>query len=378
MSNACSLRPPVLAGKYALMRKLGAGTSGSVYEAENLLIGRRVAVKLLSPSFAARADLRAAVISEARIAARIDHPNVVDIRDIGLDSAGVPFIVMELLEGETLAEILAARGPLPLPYACELMLQVLGALAAAHREGIIHRDLKPANVMVTHLAPDRPEVKVLDFGISEGLVEGDHGNLGASGTPLYMPPEQALGLELDERADLYSACAVFYEMLTGEPPFGGLTAPEILQASLWGKFTPLGERLPDLPRALADAIDGGLSAYRGRRPANAMALSRIIGEPAEPTRSSGVRCLPPRPSDPIGLVPRVTAKPEPPPVPPAPRVAVIDGPPSSELASCAVNDEAAEELAVVVPKRGPWLGAGVYLVGGFSIGAALCWWLASM
>ena len=146
----------VLDGKYALLRELGSGGTGTVYEAENLIVGKRIAIKLMNASAFAEPDSQARFVAEARAAARISHANVVDIHDLGVSREGVPYLVMELLRGETLESVIDTRGPLAPAYACELFLQILAGLSAAHAQGIVHCDLKPANVLVTHPRPDRP------------------------------------------------------------------------------------------------------------------------------------------------------------------------------------------------------------------------------
>jgi eukaryotic-like serine/threonine-protein kinase len=254
--------PTLIDEKYELVRELGRGEAGTVYEATNLVIGKRVALKLLSR---VSPEALGSVIREARAAARIGHPNVIDILDTGVDRQGRAYVVMELLRGETLLEIMEARGPLPAPYACELVLQVLGAAAAAHKAGVVHRDLKPANVFVTHPSPQEPVVKVLDFGLAE---TGDHLNPGA-GTPAYMPPEQALGLDLDGRADIFSASVILYELISGRLPYKAATVEQQFVATYAGRFVPLSDIMPSIPVELADAIERGLAGSRDARYQNA-------------------------------------------------------------------------------------------------------------
>jgi len=226
MSAAQNVAPrSVLDGKYALLREIGSGASGTVYEAEHVVVGKYVAIKVMNPGAFADPAYRDHFVTEARAAARIAHANVVDIHDLGLTPEGVPYLVMELLRGETLEDIIETRGALPPSYACELMLQVLAGLSAAHVQGFLHCDLKPANVMVTHPRPDRPHVKVLDFGIARRMLEADGSTAkGSGGTPMFMAPEQARGESVDARSDIYSACAMLYAMLAGGDPFAGNAA----------------------------------------------------------------------------------------------------------------------------------------------------------
>lgn len=352
MTASLPTEPRVLAGKYALGRVLGAGGAGTVFEAENLLVGRRVAVKVLRPELSADPGQRSAFLAEARATARVDHPGVVEVLDLGLDRGGTPFIVMELLEGETLRDIVASRGPVPVPYACELLAQLLAAVAAAHRAGIIHCDLKPSNVLVTHPAPDRPLVKVLDFGIAEGLV--DHEWRGRTGTPLYRAPEQALGHPPDQRTDVYSAAAILYELLTGAPPFAGDSEREILGEQLRGRLAHLDR----LPPALASAIHAALSPDPSARPGSAEELFGRVAAHADPTRVAGLNPASLRSRAPIPLVARRAAAAIPP-APPLPALETLGEP---------------EESWRPEPKRS-WGPTALALASGFSLGAALCWWL---
>lgn len=268
----------VIQGKFALLRRLGSGAAAEVFEAENLLVGKRVALKLLHPEHARRIDVRTHFVSEARAAARIAHANVVDIHDLGTTEDGSAFMVMELLEGESLADILATRGTLSPAYACELMLQVLAGIGAAHRQGIVHRDLKPANIFVTHPAPDRPLVKVLDFGIAQGvnpLAQGVDGGL-VFGTPLYMAPEQAMGRTVDNRADLYTAAVVLYEMLCGEPPYAAPDVRGLMLRVAQADWVPLSLRAPELHPTLIACVERALSRDPEDRPSSAEQFARQL------------------------------------------------------------------------------------------------------
>jgi eukaryotic-like serine/threonine-protein kinase len=269
----------VIDGKYGLIRKLGSGAAGSVWEAEHLIVGKRVAIKVLDPELAKSPALRTRFVAEARAAARIAHANVVDIYDLGVARDGTSFMVMELLEGETLEQVIGARGAIPAAYACELMLQVLAGLGAAHARGIVHRDLKPANVIVTHPRPDRPHVKVLDFGIAKGVVEAAAENTEQPmllGTPLYMAPEQALGSDVDARSDVYAAGAMLYEMLAGRAAFAGDTTREVVARVLAGSHTPLARAQPNVPAELASLVEAALSREPRLRPGSAEELAERL------------------------------------------------------------------------------------------------------
>ena len=267
----------ILDGKYTLLREIGSGASGTVYEAEHLIVGKRVAIKVMNPSAFADPDHRDHFVTEARAAARIAHANVVDIHDLGLTPAGMPYLVMELLRGETLEDIIDARGALPPTYACELMLQVLAGLSAAHAQGFLHCDLKPANVMITHPRPDRPHVKVLDFGIARQMLEADGSTAkGNGGTPMFMSPEQARGEAVDARSDLYSAAAMLYAMLAGRDPFDGKTAGAVLKQVATGNFVPLCEANPQVPKLLAAIVEKGMAVEPRRRLESAEEFAELL------------------------------------------------------------------------------------------------------
>ncbi len=295
----------VLADKYRLERRLGSGAAGEVWKAENVLVGRTVAVKLLHPHLAADSATRTRFLTEARSAARIAHVNVVDVFDVGVSREEIPFIVMELCEGETLGAMIESRGALGVSYAADVVVQVLAALHAAHGLGIVHRDLKPDNVMVVHPRPHRPVAKVLDFGLAQCAVEpgtAEKELAGAIvGTPAYMPPEQALGELVDARADVYAAGAMLYEVLTGTEPFSGATPVEILAKVLVERPAPPSHIVSGIPPALDALVLSALAKEPESRPARA----RDFLEALLPFTSSGrmPSFLPPLESEaPVPLV----------------------------------------------------------------------------
>jgi serine/threonine protein kinase len=266
--------PSVFDGKYRLLRLIGRGSAGTVHEGENLTVGKRVALKILHADVARNETLRARFVAEARASAQISHPNVVDIYDFGVDPAGTPYIVMELLPGETLEELLARRGALPPALACEIMVQILAGLGAAHRFGIVHRDLKPANIIITHPRPDAPLVKMCDFGIAKGVLELQ-GFEGLMGTPLYMAPEQARAAEVGPQADIYSAGVILYEMLAGEPPFSGDTG-EVLRKVIAGQWKPVSAVNPAIPRLLGLAVAAAMATDPARRMVSARMFAKQL------------------------------------------------------------------------------------------------------
>jgi eukaryotic-like serine/threonine-protein kinase len=216
-----------LFGNYRAVSLLGEGGMGAVYLAEHPGIGRRVAVKVLHKNYIRDENLLTRFLNEARAANAIRHPNIIEILDSGTIADGTPFLVMELLEGESLGTRIRRVGALPLQTAVEFCYQTASALGAAHKKGIVHRDLKPDNLFVVpdpH-EPERERIKVLDFGIAK-LQQGSANDSVKTrtgtlmGTPIYMSPEQCRGTRaIDHRSDIYSLGIIFFEMLCGQPPF---------------------------------------------------------------------------------------------------------------------------------------------------------------
>lgn len=244
-----------LAGRYRLRSLLGTGGMARVFAAEQLALGRSVAVKVLddTPEDRARAERR--FMAEARITARVHHPNVVEVIDFGSTPEGLCYLVMELLEGEDLRRLLAREGPLGWARARSSMLQLCAGLAAVHELGVVHRDLKPSNCFrVADGQGDR--IKLLDFGIALATADSSLGH-GVLGTPEYMSPEQARGDAVDVRADIYSLGVIFGELLTGKVPFSGAPSKVIT--------SQIDEPVPSLA-ALAgiDAVDDEIEAVYGK------------------------------------------------------------------------------------------------------------------
>jgi serine/threonine protein kinase len=250
-------------GHYRIQGFVARGGMGTVYRAEHHLIGKAAAVKVLRPELSRQPEVVQRFFNEARAASAIRHPGIIEVYDFGHLPDGRAYIVMELLQGETLSTRLERCGRLPELSAAMIGRGISVALAAAHGLGIVHRDLKPDNIF---LVPD-PELptgercKVLDFGIAK-LATSDLSSVRNTrtgtciGTPLYMSPEQARGLaDLDHRSDLYSLGCMLYEMVTGEPPFMADGAAEILAMHLYGEFVPLVERVPEISPAFAAVIE---------------------------------------------------------------------------------------------------------------------------
>jgi Serine/threonine protein kinase len=287
----------LLEGKYQITREIGRGAMGVVYEALHVALGRRVAVKTLLQEMSADAELGVRFEREARAASAIGHPHIVDVFDLGRTRDGLLFMVMELLDGESLAAMLKKTRLLPFPLATHLMTQVLGGLSAAHKHGIVHRDLKPDNIFVLS-SEDRPNfAKIVDFGISKVLKPQGSGPGGGAkntgtmvgailGTPFYMSPEQAIGQvsAIDHRADIYSAGVVLYEMLCGRTPFVGEGYAQILGSLLEGKYPPPRSLRPDMSPELEAAIVRALDRDIAKRfPSAAAMRDAISGGSAEVT-----------------------------------------------------------------------------------------------
>ena len=301
-------RGNVVGGRYTLRRSLGEGAIGVVWEADSSLFGP-VALKLLRGELAGDPDAVDRFATEARSAASISHEHVVAIYDIGATTENVPFIVMELCDGETLEGTLAARGAVGFEYACELCCQVVSALRVAHEQGIVHRDLKPANIIVVHPEPDQPRAKVLDFGIACRLSsERTRSDGRVFGTPSYMAPEQVLGRAASQRSDLYAVGAILYELLTGRRAFSGRSEAEIMSNVLQRPPMPIKAYDRTLPAALEALIRRCLSKDPALRPASAEdLLEELVRFLPPPARRSAPRER--TKSLPLPLVQRVGAVP---------------------------------------------------------------------
>jgi len=252
----------LVSGKYRILRLVGDGGMGTVYEAQHEVLGTRVAIKVLHPELLRRSGLVERFLQEARVVAKIRSPHVVQVIDVDrTPDAGDAYIVMELLEGEALSSVVERQRKLPASTACEYTTQILEALEASHSLGVIHRDLKPENVFVTFVA-GRPVLKLIDFGIAK-LRSADDGvtrkNLTVAGvvmgTAEYMAPEQARSAgEVDARADLYAVGVMLYEMLAGVRPVNGDDARIVALKVERGEVVPLVQAAPEVPRELAGFV----------------------------------------------------------------------------------------------------------------------------
>jgi serine/threonine protein kinase len=260
----------LIGGKYRIVRLIGDGGMGSVYEARHELLGTPAALKFLHPELARRTGLASRFLQEARVSASIQSPHVTRVTDVDQAPDGAPYLVMELLTGESLQQLLDRSGRLPRDQAIDFSVQILVGLEAAHALGVVHRDLKPDNVFVTPSAGG-PLVKLLDFGIAKLRHSGEFQRgltrPGAvMGTPEYMPPEQLFAADqVDHRADLFSLGAMLYEMLSGQRPAAGDDAAGIVVQVMHGKVRRLSELEPTLPAGLVDVVHRAIEPDRERR-----------------------------------------------------------------------------------------------------------------
>lgn len=260
-------------GRYRIESLIGQGAMAEVYRAHDPEIGRTVAIKVLKTEYLRDAQLGARFLREARAAGALNHPNIATIYDAG-EASGEAFIAMELIEGEPLDTLLQKHGRISYERVLLLARQLADALAYAHRAGIVHRDVKPSNIMV---CADGQTAKLLDFGVAR-IEDGDSGNLARTqagqllGTPRYMSPEQALGLPVDHRSDLFSLGVVLYEMVTGTVAFPGGSLATLAIQIAQEKVTPIGEATANCPRGLRAIIDRLLAKKPEQRFADGAAL----------------------------------------------------------------------------------------------------------
>lgn len=270
----------LLAEKYRLDRVLGQGGFGTVYAGIHEWTNRPIAAKILDQSLSSDEFVRR-FLQEARAAAKIEHPNVVQVLDMGKDSDGAVYLVLELLKGEELTQVLRRRGRLPVADTLAYLLPVMDALADAHQRGIIHRDLKPANIFVSIDPMGRTIPKLLDFGIAKDKNDDSMQTRTGQvwGTPSYMSPEQATGhSDVGPPADVWSMGVVLYQTLAGELPFKAASTAEILARILTTRARSLGEVTPDLPPQLVRVLDRALEPDPRHRYADMGAfLGEIVG-----------------------------------------------------------------------------------------------------
>jgi eukaryotic-like serine/threonine-protein kinase len=261
----------IAGGRYRLERPLGHGGMASVYLARDTELDRPVALKLLAESLGSDESVQQRFVREARLAARLSHPNVVSVFDAG-DDGGRPYIVMEYVDGQNLAELLARRGSIPPDEARGLALQAAQGLAHAHAAGLVHRDVKPQNLILR----GDGTLKIADFGIARAAEATALTQTGTVlGTAAYLSPEQALGEEVTPATDVYSLGAVLYELLTGRPPFLVETLDDLAQRPAM-EVAPVRELVPAAPRDLEDVVMHCLARNPEYRPCDGAELAREL------------------------------------------------------------------------------------------------------
>jgi serine/threonine-protein kinase len=274
-------------GRYRAVRRIDAGGMGEVWEADDTLLGRRVAIKVLVEELAGDRVAMRRFRREARATAKLDHSNVVRVFDF-VDGES-PFLILELLEGQTLAERLRRDGALPPAEAARIAAAVADGLDVAHRAGIIHRDIKPGNIMLTAGG----EVKVMDFGIAAAWEAHSTTGQQVLATANYVAPERIMGGRATPAGDLYSLGVVLYEMLTGQPPFVADSADQLLRAHLEASPRPVRALVSSVPPAIAAACEASLAKDPAERPASARALAVQLRAAAQTAQAPADAFAPP-------------------------------------------------------------------------------------
>ncbi len=289
-ADPASLVNTVLDGQYQMEALLGKGGMGAVYRARHILLGDRVAIKVLPPEVRTNAEWLRRFRREGQAARRFRHPNAVTVYDLRTAADGTIYMVMEYVEGHTLDVAIKTRGRFSAAEALDILSPIMSVLDTAHSMGVVHRDLKPENIMIGKATDAPPMVKLLDLGIAKMReIAGDNGGNTALtmagqvlGTPYYMSPEQWGEIprdgssEIDGRADIYSLGLVFYEMILGRRCFSGNTLHELRREHVSTTPRPLREIAPDVPRGFSDAIKRATAKDRGDRQETAGALANEL------------------------------------------------------------------------------------------------------
>jgi serine/threonine-protein kinase len=381
----------LLEGRYRLGERIARGGMSTVYRGTDLRLDRPVAIKVMDPQLAADPAFRRRFEREARSAARLDHPGVVDVHDQGShdDGSGQPmlFLVMELVDGGTLRDVLRQRRTLPVAEALAVLEPVLSGLAAAHRLGLVHRDVKPENVLISQSG----SVKVADFGLVTAAAEAGVSTAGMiMGTVAYLSPEQVTTGAADPRSDVYAAGILLYEMLTGVPPYQGETALSVAYRHVNDSVPPPSARAPQVPTEIDELVECATHRDPGSRPKDAAALAERlrraraalgiprVGVPLPPAPLVEPTTVPvaPRPGGPRGT--RVF---EPAPAPPGQAPPAWPQGPQGPQGPAGQDPPPAQALPPHLQQRRRsrrlflgWL-AGLLLAG--LLIAVLAWWLGS-
>ncbi len=290
MAATAAIVPPTIHG-YHMLRLLGEGGMGQVWLADDLTLGRRVAIKTIAAAHAGEGGARTRFLREARVMATVEHPHVVRVYAYG-DAAGLAYFVMEFVDGETLAARLRRAACLAPSEALRITRQVALALASAWQRGVVHRDVKPSNVLLD----EESRVRVADFGLARAApTSGDHSLTypgAVVGSPHYMSPEQARGRSVDFRSDIYSLGVVLFEMLAGARPFEGQSPVEVIAHHLHDPLPPLHDRRRDLSPAVVALVEDMTAKEPERRPSSYKALLQRIEGSAYVDASQGSTSMP--------------------------------------------------------------------------------------
>ena len=364
-------------GRYEIVKLIGEGGMGRVFQARQVSMNRMVAVKVLRAQLAADEHLLARFQQEALSVSRLRHPNTITVFDYGRTDEGYLFIAMELLGGHSLADLLAEEKRLPLDRTLHIIEQVCSAVAEAHQFGIVHRDLKPENIQIDKVGNDPDFAKVLDFGIAK-IIHGDHEESGAKtltiagtvfGTPHYMSPEQVHGLKVDHRTDVYALGCILYELLVGTPPFQGATPMAVMMAQASKPAPDILQTDADVTETVADIIQHCLVKNLEARMSSANGLLERIQEArieiGDPTSSLSIRGrmtsdITPA-DDSSGRGRRISG-----------RRPTITPEYSGQLAEVTEDDPALDALSQAPDDEcGPQRGAGVKLIAAIALVAAV-------
>lgn len=274
--------PPgaILCGRYELESVLGEGGMGRIYQAKHTRTGRRYALKMMLPDGVLSGDAKERFKREATLVSSLEHPSIVKVHDFDVAENGVPFLVMDLLSGETLDERVKRLGPMPFPIARNVVVAIAHAVQAAHDQGLVHRDIKPENIMLARLGDGSERPIMLDFGVVRKVYD-PHNKLTETGamvgTPSYMSPEQALGRQTDARSDVYALATVLFELLTGHPPFADPLPTRILTRLLSELPPPVSGRAPHpIPFSLETVMATALSKAPETRYPSMRAFSEAL------------------------------------------------------------------------------------------------------